>query len=266
MLRKIHPKSMQPPVSLRLVPLVFAAAVSNASGAVLFSENFESLPLGPYVSPSETGGDGTDWTDVAPAGWLRDQTTTPAGGPAEFFGWTFHDLQSWINTEGNQERATWVGGVGTVMVADPDAYDDITNIDDQLFNVRITTPPIPLTGVVANSVNISFDSSFRAEVTQIASLDVSLDGGSTFSPLFTLDSNVLPDGALFNDPVSLPVSNGSTGNMLFRFNMLNASNDWWWAIDNISVTGDLIPEPTAAVLGLAALAGVAGTRRRRPLS
>jgi MYXO-CTERM domain-containing protein len=254
---------MLPPISLRLVPLVFATAVSTASGAVLFSEDFESLPLGPYVSPSESGGDGTDWTDVAPAGWVRDQLATPVGGPAEFFGWTFHDVNSWIATEGNQERGAWVGGTGTVMVADPDAYDDITNVDDMLYNVTITTPPIPLAGIVPNSVIIGFDSSFRAEVTQIASLEVTFDG-TNFTTLLTLDSNALPDGQLFNDPVSLPVNNGSSGDMRFRFNMLNASNDWWWAIDNINVTGDVIPEPSAAVLALAALTGFAGTRRRRP--
>src|SRR5688572_20316642 len=63
-----------------------------ASAATLLAEDFESLALGPYVSPTESGGDGTDWTDVPPTGWVRDQGTTPAGSPAEFFGWTFHEI------------------------------------------------------------------------------------------------------------------------------------------------------------------------------
>lgn len=84
--------------------------VSRLSGAILLSEDFESLILGPYVSPTETGGDGTDWTDVPPAGWVRDQGTTPIGNPIEFYGWTFHDRQSWINTEGDQDRSFWTRG------------------------------------------------------------------------------------------------------------------------------------------------------------
>src|SRR6478752_264312 len=54
--------------------------VTKASAVILFSEDFESLPLGPYVSPTEIpAGNGTDWTDVAPPGWDRDQGTTLVG-------------------------------------------------------------------------------------------------------------------------------------------------------------------------------------------
>src|SRR5688572_11070857 len=190
-----------------LTLLAFPGSAVTATAAILFSENFESLPLAPYVSPTESGGDGTDWTDVAPAGWVRDQTTTPVGSPAEFFGWTFHDRQSWTNTEGDQRRSEWIGGAGTVMIADPDAYDDGTNVDDMLYNVRITTPPISVAGIVPNSVIINFDSSFRAEVTQIASLEVTFDG-STFTNLLTYDSKTLPDGELIQGLQSISVANG----------------------------------------------------------
>lgn len=238
---------------------VVAWAPSHA--ATLLSEDFESLTLGPYVSPTESGGDGTDWTDVAPTGWVRDQGATPAGSPAEFFGWTFHDRASWVATEGDQDRSAWVGGTGTVMVADPDAYDDGTNIDTGLYNVRILTPSISLVNVVANSVVIALDSSFRAEATQIATLDVTFDGGANFTNLLTYDGNILEDGALFNDPISISISNPSSGAAQFRFSLLNGSNDWWWAIDNVVVTGDVVPEPSTALLMLLPLAGL--LRRRR---
>jgi hypothetical protein len=107
-------------------------------------------------------------------------------------------------------------GIGTVMLADPDAYDDGTNVDERLFNVNILTPVIPLTGVVANSVQIAFDSSFRAEEPEIATLDVTFDG-VTFVNLLTFDGNLLPDGALFNDPVAINVDNPSAGSMRFRW-------------------------------------------------
>ena len=253
---------MDTAIASRLLTLfTLAGEMTPARAALLFSENFESLPLGPYVSPTESGGDGTDWSDVAPAGWIRDQGATPVGSPVEFFGWTFHDRNSWTITEQDQRRSEWLGGAGTVMVADPDAYDDGTNVDDMLYNVRITTPSISLANLVANSVIINFDSSFRAEVTQIASLEVSFDG-INFNPLLTYDSNVIPDGELIQGLQSISVNNGSTGSMRFRFNMLNASNDWWWAVDNISVTGDVIPEPSSGALSLLGVAVLSRRRRR----
>ena len=172
------------------------------------SENFDSLALGPYVSPTESGGDGTDWTATPPTGWVKSQGATPVGNPVEFFGWTFHDRASWVATEGNQERGTWTTGSGTVMVADPDAYDDGTDIDTGLYNVSILTPAISLAGLVPNSMIIGFASSFRAEATQIATLDVSLNGGA-FTNLHTYDGNTLPDGQVFNDPISKAVANGA---------------------------------------------------------
>lgn len=227
-------------VSLFLIAAGQAILATHVSAAVLFSENFEGLTLGPYISPTESGGDGTDWTSTPPAGWVRDQSTTPVGIPTEFYGWTFHDRISWINTEAGQSRNIWTGGQGTIMVADPDAYDDGTEIDSELYNVSILTPAISLSGVVANSVKIAFESSFRAEDSQTALLDVTFNGGGTFSNLLTYDSTTLIDGQLLNDPISLLTSNPASGNVQFRFSLRTAGNDWWWAVDNIVVTGDLI--------------------------
>jgi hypothetical protein len=248
--------------SFHLLPvLCFAGGISSATGAVLFSENFESRILGPYVSPTESGGDGTDWTDVAPTGWTRDQGATPVGGPPEFFGFTFHDKQSWINTEGDQNRSAWVGGTGTVMLADPDAYDDgPIDIAGQLYNVRITTPAISLSGVAANSVILGFDSSFRVEGNQTALVDVTFDG-INFINLLTYNSSLLTDGDTINALQALPVNNASSGTMRFRFSLVNAENNWWFAVDNISVTGT-IPEPSAGILSLLALGSFCGRRRR----
>jgi MYXO-CTERM domain-containing protein len=248
--------------ALSFLPLLFfTGAASPVRAAVLFSENFESRTLGPYISPSESGGDGTDWTDVAPTGWVRDQGATPVGGPPEFFGFTFHDKQSWINTEADQNRSSWVGGIGTVMVADPDAYDDgAVDIAGQLFNVRITTPAISLSGVAANSVILGFDSSFRVEGNQTALVDVTFDG-TNFINLLTYNSSLLTDGDTINALHALQVNNPSSGTMSFRFSLVNAENNWWFAVDNVSVTGT-IPEPSAGLLSLLAVGGLCFRRRR----
>lgn len=236
-------------------------SLPSLHAATLLSENFESLALGPYVSATESGGDGTDWTPTGPAGWVSNLSTTPIGNPVEFQGWTFHDRTSWIATEGDQERSVWTGGTGTVMVADPDAYDDGTNIDTGLYNVYMSTPSISLAGVLPGTVVVAFDSSFRSEATQIATLEVTFDGGGSYTNLFTLDGNVLPDGQLFNDPVSVNVANPGAGSMQVRFGLTNGSNDWWWAVDNVVVSGNLVPEPSSAWLALLPLGWL--LRRRR---
>lgn len=247
--------------SSSLLPLLLlTGAAPNATAAVLFSENFESRILGPYVSPTEAGGDGTDWTDIAPTGWTKDQGATPVGGPVEFFGFTFHDKQSWINTEQDQNRSAWVGGVGTVMLADPDAYDDgAIDIAGQLYNVRITTPAISLSGVLANSVILNFDSSFRVEGLQTALVDVSFDG-TNFTNVLTYNSSLLTDGDTINAFHNISVNNPSSGAMQVRFSLVNAENNWWFAVDNVSVSGT-IPEPSTGLLALLSIGAFSARRR-----
>jgi hypothetical protein len=113
-------------------------------GEILLSEDFDALPLGPFVSPTESGGDGADWTDAPPAGWTRDNAQTPIGSPVEFQGWTFLDKQSWIATSGNQARDSFTLGQGAVAVADGDEYDDGTNIDPNRFDVLLATPDLDI--------------------------------------------------------------------------------------------------------------------------
>jgi hypothetical protein len=249
--------------------LTIAVALLTPSvgrAAVLVSENFESLALQPFQSPTESGGDGTDWTPSLPAGWNMI-FSGPAGDPIEWQGWRAVDVDSWIATEGNQERATWsralIGAHDTVLVADPDAYDDTTNIDTGLFNTWITTPVVNLGTVFANTVTIEFDSFWRNEVTQVGTLEVSFDGGSNYSNLLTYDPNLFADGQVIDERLLFNVSNPAAGQLIFRFGLTNASNDWWWAVDDVVISGTVVPEPAAGILaGMVLFAGMA--RRRRP--
>jgi len=119
----------------------------------IFAENFDSLELGPFVSDSESGGDGTDWTATAPEGWVQakgDDHGPTAGGDVavEFDGWTFLDPVSWNATAG-QARAEFTKGTGVVAVGDSDEYDDKA---DAKFNASLSTPAISLNGVQASSL------------------------------------------------------------------------------------------------------------------
>jgi hypothetical protein len=78
-------------------------------------------------------------------------------------------------------------------------------------------------------------------------LDVSYDGGATWANLLTLDSsNTLGSetAANVNERRVLSVPNPEDGTMVFKWTN-TGSNDWWWGIDNINVTGtvDGLPSP-----------------------
>ncbi len=213
----------------------------TATRTTLYSEDFEGLALDPFVSPTEGGGDGTDFTADAPDGWVQDNTT-PEGGPAEFFGWTFLDKNSWTVTAGDQGRAGFTKGSGTVMVADPDEYDDgDTDVDPNQFNAYIKTPAIDLSGVAAGSATVTFDSSWRPEDSQKAVLTVSYDGGAPVELLrFTSDPTDpdFKDDAV-NETLSIDLDNPEgASSAVISFGVIEAGNDWWWAIDNVVVQGD----------------------------
>lgn len=233
----------------------------------LLSEDFEGLALGPYTSPTESGGDGTDWTDALPAGWTADFQSTPVGSPVEFQGWRVHDVDSWIATEGDQDRGTWthggVGAHGSVLLVDPDAYDDGTNIDTSLFNASITTPAIDLSTIAPGTAVLTLDSFFRNEEESDLYIDVSYDGGGSYTNLWTIDSASLPDGQAYDEQLNFPLNNPGAGSLLVKFSLLEGSNDWWWAIDNVNIEGRVVPEPSTFALGGIAVAAMCFAARRR---
>jgi hypothetical protein len=245
-----------------LTALLVCVTVESRADVTLLEQNFDGLTLKDATSPTETAAPSV-WTEVPPAGWTRDNATLPLGNPVEFQGWTFLNKDWWVSTAGGQERGTFAAGSGTVAVADPDEYDDGTEIDPELFNAFLSTPAISLAGILANSVKVHFDSNFRAEVTQIGVLDVSFDGGTSYSNLLTYDSATRGDGELIHGPIDLSVNNPSGGSMIVRWGMTKGSNDWWWAIDNIRVSGEQVPEPSSLVLSsMIALAALRMRRRR----
>lgn len=208
-----------------------------STGETVFIEDFEGVELLPFEVESDGNDDDTDWTDELPEGWERDNTTTPEDGPIEFFGFNIFDKESWIAAAGNQGRDNFERGDGNVMVVDPDEYDDAGDIDPDQMEVYLTTPEIAVGD--ADDVTLKFDSSFRPYPTMQGLVDVSFDGGSSWDNLLTLNDETVEGGtsslARANVVESLDISTGANDSMLIRFGMVDAGNDWWWAIDNVSV-------------------------------
>ena len=230
---------------------ILATAPGVSDGVPLLRQDFELLPLGPAVT--ESGGDGTDWTAEPPSGWTVDNTDMPAGGVPEYAGWTFVDKDTW-NVWSGQGRDAFTLASGTVAVADTDEFDDSDPDPEGPFNSTFITPLIPLQAVAGGDVTIEFDSSFRpegggggaADGNQTGIVEVSFDGGATWTNLLTQDGDT-SDGSL-NDPsvnrresLTAAIPSAATA-MQVRFGQ-EGSNDYWWAIDNVSIIATTISPP-----------------------
>jgi hypothetical protein len=188
---------------------------------------------------------GNYWTHTPPAGWINDNSGVPGAGTdldgvTEWAGWTFVTKDWWVDIAEDQQRSQFILGEGTVAVADPDEWDDMDHAEG-LFNAFLVTPVIDITGAEAGSLQLLFDSSWRQEDTQTATVTVSYDGGDP--EVILLWESELGDPAFLkadatNEKVTLDLNNPEGAqNVVITFGMVDAGNDWWWAIDNVEVVG-----------------------------
>ena len=245
------------PLCLLLIAVAGLAMPRGASANItLFSENFDGLTLGPNVD--ETPANAHAWTGTPPSGWSVDDSGVPfvadsTRGVTEWEGWSFANKDWWAVTAGDQQRSEFALGQGTVAVADPDEWDDKGNpINGTPFagyyNALFKSPAISLAGAAAGTVKMSFSSSWRDECcddgpsdtnNQTARIRVSYNNGASYSEALRWESN--PDSASFkndatNEAVVVNLNNpAGANNVIIEIGLLNAGNDWWWAIDNVNV-------------------------------
>ncbi|MBP8911839.1 MAG: hypothetical protein KBI32_10090 [Phycisphaerae bacterium] len=225
--------------------------VTGSSGGVtkaLFTEDFESVPLGAPVDEAPPAV-GNYWTDVPPAGWVVNDAGVPGSGDpttdgvTEWAGWSFVNKDWWVQVAEDQQRSQFVSGQGIVAVADPDEWDDLPHAPG-LYNAFLSTPSINVAGAEAGSLQLAFDSSWRQEGTQTASVLVSYDdrdpvvvmlwGSEGGNP-----TSFKPDAT--NERVTVNLGNpAGVKTMVITFGLTEAGNNWWWAIDNIEVVGTFV--------------------------
>jgi hypothetical protein len=258
--------------------------LSDAGMNSVWSENFDSsVTLGPSVNERETQGKVTvvattpntipvqnAFTHTPPGGWVVDNSggvpgiLNPMVGVEEWEGWSFTKASFWTFAD-TQGRQNFSKGTGVFAVADGDEWDDLGNPESfGSMNTLLVTPTIDISSVPAGALSMKFDSSWDPEDTQTAVIEV--DYGSGYQEVLRWESDDMsPDfhGTNYNETVLLPLNNpmGAT-TATIRFGYINATDDWWWAVDNIRI--GVIPEPaTATLIGLA-MAGLSlvGARRR----
>ncbi|MHC4327632.1 MAG: LamG domain-containing protein, partial [Planctomycetota bacterium] len=224
---------------------------------VVLSEDFEGLPLGPNVDEAVVGD--AVWTDTPPEGWAVDESGIPGiadpatDGVTEWAGWAFADKAWWTETAGDQNRSQFVLASGTVAVADPDEWDDAAHDDAAAagwYKTFLTTPATDISGLEAGSLRLTFDSSWRPEFDsnyhQTANITASFDGGDPVEVLLwesdSASANFKPDST--NETVVVNLQNpAGAKSIVLTFGLFDAGNDWWWAIDNVEVSGFALPEP-----------------------
>ena len=239
----------------------FDNLVVAASPAPLFSEDFESIVLGPNVEEGITTGSGgakpNVWSKAGPAGWTHDDTGVPGLGTAndgvtEWAGWSFANREWWASTAGNQRRAEFLKGTGAVAIADSDEWDDIKPHAAGNMATYLATPAIDITGQAAGTVYLKFDSSWRPEEPQKATVVASYDGGAPVEVLRWESAAGKPffhDDNSVNETVNIPLFNpAGAKSVKLTFGYFDTLNNWWWAIDNIEVN-----------VGPAAVAPLGGT-------
>jgi len=235
-----------------LIDDIYASGPGGALAAtVLFAEDFEGLSLGKNVNESLAGE--KVWTKTAPPGWTIDDTGVPGvgddatDGVTEWAGWSFADKVWWTTAAEDQNRSQFTRGVGTVAIADPDEWDDQAHADAAAagwYKTFLSTPPIDVSNAASGAVVLTFDSSWRPEYDdnyhQTANLKVSFDGGKAVQ-LFLWESNQASPNFkadATNEAVKMNIDvPAGAKKMVLTFGLFDAGNDWWWAIDNIEITG-----------------------------
>ncbi|MBI2950091.1 MAG: immunoglobulin domain-containing protein [Verrucomicrobia bacterium] len=231
--------------------------VVKAERPPLFSENFDGLTLGANVEEGITTGSGgakpNVWTKTPPTGWIVNDSGVPGAGTAndgvkEWAGWSFADRAWWASTAGDQQRSQFTKGLGAVAIADGDERDDLPRAAGTM-NAFLSTRPIDVTGQAANTLILQFDSSWRDEPDQKANVRVSYDGGAAVEVLRWESVETSPNfhNDAVNETVNVPLRNpAGAKSMVITFGYLDAGNNWWWAIDNLSVFAGETPPPAVA--------------------
>ena len=139
-----------------------------------------------------------------------------------------------------------------MAVADPDEWDDAQRVDDPIadnpYDTWLTTPAIDISGLEAGTLELKFDSSWRPEYDdnyhQTASVTASFDGGEPVVVMLwesdEASENYKPYAT--NETVTVSVPNpAGAASVALTFGLSEAGNDWWWAIDNMEVSGVPLP-------------------------
>lgn len=268
------------PVTYSVLMIIFCLVAPQiwSREVVLFEEDFEGVKL--EASIMEQVKDKNVWSGTPPEGWEITNENPKDLGMPEWRTWAIVDLEWWTATAEDQRRSEFTGvhndgkGIGKGAVSDPDEWDDWEGNGNpdaiSRWNGHLITPPIKIKGAAAKSLVLTLDSSWRPEDTQNGEITVSFDDGKEEQILFfksvgidagahtlvtiptlKLKEEKINDGEQINETLEIPIDNpAGVTEMTISFGVIDAQNDWWWAIDNITLIStafDIEPRDKLAV-------------------
>lgn len=163
-----------------------------------------------------------------PAGWVVANTTTNCVAPG---------VPDWTNTDPGA-RGNLTGGSGLFAIADSDACGSTS-----VMNAQMWTPVLNLTNYTNPKVSYYTDYNDISTTSDVADLDFSTDGGTTWANLITWNED--HRGPLL---VEQPFAADGQANTVVRWNYTNATWDWWWEVDSVTITACEPDTPTAVDL------------------
>ncbi|MBI1191324.1 MAG: hypothetical protein GC200_11670 [Tepidisphaera sp.] len=251
-----------------------ATASQGGNNITRYTEDFEGVTLEPPIDAApqgcrlsycgqnvftHTGGAN------APYGPMTVAVDSPAsGGVPEWRGWSFTTREYWYcaanNDMGTNNGALFFNSSGNIAVADGDEFDDATHEPGDL-DTSMRTPQIDISGRNGGLMVLTFDSSWRWESGQTATIEATFDDpNNTTLEVLRWESDQASqffknDAPNERDAVPFIVPEGSS-HVQFRFRYVGGNN-WWWALDNIAlIQGEttlnlLNYAPTTAVMAVA---------------
>jgi len=181
----------------------------------------------PIVAASCSTAPGYEWASDGEYETF-DRTTTPSG-------WTVVDNagtgQVWKFTD-DGARTNLTGGTGGFAIIDSDDYDTGGRQDSSLVS-----PVVNLTSVTTPVIR--FNQDFRWLGSDRADVDLSIDGGTTWTNVLRQATNVR--GPRVTE-IPIPQAAGKA-QVQVRFHYYDASFEWWWEVDNVLIGSTISCEP-----------------------
>lgn len=191
------------------------------------TDPFDGLHASLQARSHETGIPATvrGWTHTAPAGWSVDRSAMPTGGVNEWRGWSFTNEEFWSRTQSSQNRENGLRLRGVFAVADSDEFDDRSG--GASFDSTLVSPAYPVTAGQVKTLR--YVTHYLQEGGQTGDVLVSFNGGAN-----QLVKRYSADARAKAETLTVTVPAGATS-MTVKFRYYNASNNWYWVIDDLRV-------------------------------
>ncbi|MFN7020999.1 MAG: GC-type dockerin domain-anchored protein [Phycisphaerales bacterium] len=211
----------------------------GGSPTTLFSEDFEGVTLRAAVEEGVSACSvalctPNAYTHDGPNGSAVIVDSPASGGVPDWRGWSFVSREYWNCVEGN--GTGFLLGDGLIAVADGDAYADLPR-DPGDLDTTFITPSINISARTDNLLALTFDSSWRWEFPQTASITAHYNTGEVVEVLrWESDpSSLFFKADAVNEIVAVPLDvPPEASSVVLRFRYVGGNN-WWWAIDDVRV-------------------------------